>query len=59
MSRYKGRTAECGPGEAAFRLEEARDFLEVAEIAESPNVAVSNAVLAGIAACDAACLRAC
>jgi hypothetical protein len=29
-------------------------FLEVAEIAESANVAVSNAVLAGIAACDAA-----
>lgn len=58
MSRPKGRTAKCGQREAEFRLNEARDFLEVAELAESPNVAVSNAVLAGIAACDAACCSA-
>jgi hypothetical protein len=58
MTRGKGRTAGCGPREAEFRLGEARNFLEVAEIAESANVAVSNAVLAGIAACDAACCSA-
>lgn len=58
MSRGKARTAGCGPREAEFRLHEARSFLEVAELAESANVAVSNAVLAGIAACDAACCSA-
>jgi hypothetical protein len=58
MTRPKGRTANCSPADAEFRLREARDFLEVAEIADSPNVAVSNAVLAGIAACDAACCSA-
>jgi hypothetical protein len=57
------RTAECGRSEGTIRLEQARKFYEVAELVESEvptlasssSVAASLAVLAGIAACDAAC----
>lgn len=59
--RREQRTATCGRPEAASRLEQARKFLEVAEMLEpvdtlaEGNVAGSLAVLAGIAAADAAC----
>ncbi len=65
MSRA-GRTRSCTRDVAANRLQTARKFLETAELvatdrsAEPPppaaaNVAISNAVAAGIAAADAAC----
>ncbi|MFD7074635.1 hypothetical protein ACFV9G_10515 [Nocardioides sp. NPDC059952] len=62
--RREQRTATCGHVEAASRLEQARKFLEVAELLEpvdtpaEGNVAGSLAVLAGIAAADAACCAA-
>ena len=63
--RGKGRTQVCGHEAAATRLAHARKFLEVASIAateedvpESASVAASLAVLAGIAAADAACCSA-
>lgn len=58
MVKKTGRTANCGPVEAQFRLNEARNFLALAEIADTENTSVSNAVLAGIAASDAACCTA-
>lgn len=64
--RREQRTATCGRAEATARLEQARKFLEVAELVglepvDTPaegNVAGSLAVLAGIAAADAACCAA-
>lgn len=57
-----GSSAPCGRGEARFRLDEAREYLALAESAavtqRGPawtNAAVGNAVLAGIAAADAIC----
>lgn len=66
MSRgSSARTSSCDPGDAAVRLGHARSFLEVAdlvsggyEVEEYGNVAASLAVLAGIAASDAACCAA-
>ncbi len=63
MVRKQGRTQACSTAEARARREHARKFLEVANLValeepdnpESCNVAASLAVLAGIAACDAAC----
>jgi len=55
------KTRECAPREALRRLSAARKFLEAAELyagdedPEGRRVAVSNAVLAGIAAADAMC----
>lgn len=56
------RTGNCGPTEARTRLDHARKFHEVAELAASErdvdasrSVAAALAVLAGIAASDAAC----
>ena len=55
------KTRECAPREAFGRLSAARKFLEAAEFYvgdEDPDgrrVAVSNAVLAGVAASDAMC----
>ena len=55
------KTRDCTPREALRRLSAARKFLEAAELYvadEDPDgrrVAVSNAVLAGIAASDAVC----
>jgi hypothetical protein len=54
------RTQDCGAGDARIRLDQARHFLEVAEVVEdnqldaSLSVAASLSVLAGIAAADAA-----
>lgn len=62
MTPARGRpTQACGTSEAQTRLAQARKFLEVGErtasenIEESHSVAASLAVLAGIAASDAAC----
>jgi hypothetical protein len=58
--RSKVRTRPCGRPEARKRLDDARKYLEVAELVagedahESINVSVGLAVLAGIAAADAA-----
>ena len=61
--RREQRTEPCGPGEAVIRLSQSRKFLEVASLVEleattlpsSASVAAALAVLAGIAASDAAC----
>ncbi len=66
MSAAKRRvkTAPCGQREYMKRLRDARKHIELAEIAnsephaESKNAAVACAVLAGIAASDAACCKA-
>lgn len=65
MTPGRGRTQPCSAAEARARLDHARKFLEVAEltasereIAASANVAGALAVLAGIAATDAACCKA-
>ncbi len=57
-----GRTQECGREQARVRLAQAQAFLEVADLIgddpdelATPNVAAALAVLAGIAAADAAC----
>ena len=55
------RTQDCGAAESRVRLDQARHFLEVAEVVHddeldaSLSVAASLAILAGIAAADAAC----
>lgn len=60
MSGGTGRTERCGSREAKIRLSHARKFLEVAELVaeedveESHSVSAALAVLAGIAAADAA-----
>ena len=64
--RREQRTATCGRAEAVVRLDQARKFYEVAELVEgeaetvpsSASVAAALAVLAGIAAADAACCAA-
>jgi hypothetical protein len=66
MARSGGRTQECGANEARQRLRHARLYLDVAELAggaDDPDleygpVAGSIAILAGIAAADAACCAA-
>jgi hypothetical protein len=66
MARRGGRTQICSAAEARRRRSHASRFLEVAEIAagegewdpEYTSVAASLAVLAGIAASDAACCKA-
>lgn len=65
MARGSTRTQACGPAEARRRLDQARSFLEVAELTADVNdltleyasVAASLAILAGIAAADAACCQ--
>lgn len=60
-----GRTSICTPADGQVRLEQARAFLEVAELVleesddglATPQVAASLAVLCGIAASDAVCCR--
>lgn len=63
MAQRRERTQQCGDRQARERLAHAKSFLEVAEMTadvndaslEYGNVAASVAVLAGIAAADAAC----
>ncbi|TCC56151.1 hypothetical protein E0H73_33895 [Kribbella pittospori] len=57
-----GRTEDCNRAQATVRLSQARAFLEVAELVgceddelANDNVVAALAVLAGIAAADAAC----
>jgi len=65
MARKQSRTQACGNPQARQRLAHARSSLEVAELAadtsdpslEYGTVAASVAVLAGIAAADAACCQ--
>lgn len=64
--RPTGRTAACGRTEAVNRLQQAEKSYEVAQLVEtesdsvpaSASVAAALAVLAGIAASDAACCAA-
>lgn len=65
MSRGVGRTQACGRNDAVTRLAQARAFLETAELVAddeddlaTANVVAALAVLAGIAASDAACCSA-
>lgn len=66
MARRGGRTQDCGLPEARQRLEHARLYLDVADLAggekdpdlEYGPVAGSVTILAGIAAADAACCAA-
>src|SRR5687767_10904702 len=61
VSRSKTRAQQCDRADAKVRLAHGRKFLEVAklvegeDVEESASVAASLAVLAGIAAADAAC----
>jgi len=65
-ARETPRTATCTKADAGVRLDQARKFEEVAELVQTEadvlssaaNVAASLAVLAGIAASDAACCAA-
>jgi hypothetical protein len=65
MTRGRTRTQACGEPQARQRLGQARSFLEVAELTadetdpslEYGSVAASVAILAGIAAADAACCK--
>lgn len=62
--RINTRTQSCDAAQARKRLADARLFLELAETvddvgaSESLGVSTANAVLAGIAAADAACCKA-
>jgi hypothetical protein len=62
--RVKTRTQPCTLEQARKRLADARKFLELAEVVDDESetaalgVSAANAVLAGIAAADAACCRA-
>ena len=63
--RRSGRTQECSEADAATRLRHAHKFIEVAELVagegdeiEYASQAAALAVLAGIAASDAACCKA-
>jgi hypothetical protein len=61
VSGARSRTQTCGKAEARTRLAQARAFVDAAELLlddadpSSANVAASLAVLAGVAASDAAC----
>ena len=63
MARKSSRTQPCGPQDAAQRFDQAKAFATLAaldpESDEGPtrSAAVSNAVLAGIAAADSICCR--
>lgn len=66
MAQRRGRTQACGGPQARQRLAQARNYIDVAELTADENdpsleyggVAASIAVLAGIAAADAACCHA-
>lgn len=62
MSRSKGRTTPCTPAEARGRRQQAREFLNVADMVlteratgAEAHVAAALAVLGAIAAADAIC----
>ena len=53
MSRTKGARKPCSTREARQRLVDARQFLDAAELVDSPDVVATNAIHAAIAAADA------
>jgi hypothetical protein len=65
MAQKRNRTQICGTPQARKRFKQAQSFLEVAELTADVNdlsleyasVAASVAILAGIAAADAACCQ--
>ena len=65
MATKRGRTQACGAPQARQRLAQARSYLDVAALTADENdpnleyagVAASVAILAGIAAADAACCQ--
>ena len=63
MARKSSRTRLCGPRDAEQRYGQARAFADLAELdpesddGPTRSAAVSNAVLAGIAAADSICCR--
>ena len=63
MAKRSSRTRPCSPQDAAQRFDQAKAFATLAELDpesdEGPtrSAAVSNAVLAGIAAADSICCR--
>ena len=63
-ARDRGRTQPCGHREAQAKLRRAEQFMEVAELVKDEpdpdwaSAAAALAVLAGIAASDAACCKA-
>lgn len=65
MASQRRRTQDCAPSHAKIRLQQATAMLEVAGLvqheesdAAHPSVAAALAVLAGVAASDAACCAA-
>jgi hypothetical protein len=57
--RVKTRKQSCTAEQATRRLQDARGFLDLAEVAgDDAGVSAANAVLAGIAAAGAACCQA-
>jgi hypothetical protein len=65
MPKPTGRTQPCSRADARTRLDHARKFLDVAQLVTDPgqeleytSAAAALAVLAGIAAADAACCHA-
>lgn len=63
MARRSSRTRPCRPGDAVQRYDQAKAFADLAGIdpesddGPTRSAAVSNAVLAGIAAADSICCR--
>lgn len=63
MARKSSRTRPCGPQDAAQRCDQAKAVADLAELhpesdhGPTRSAAVSNAVLAGIAAADSICCR--
>lgn len=63
MARRSSRTRPCGPQDAAQRYDQAKAFADLADLdpesddGPTRSAAVSNAVLAGIAAADSICCR--
>ena len=58
MARPKGRTRDCDAADARARLQDARQFLEAAELlteAGNGDLVATNAVYAAIAAADVLC----
>jgi hypothetical protein len=53
MAKPKGKTTTCNKEDGRKRLIDARQFIEAAEILESPDVIATNAIHGAIAASDA------
>lgn len=53
MNRAKGARKPCDVRQTRQRLDDARQFLEAAELLDAPDVVATNAIHAAIAAADA------